>query len=157
MKSKPLPSQERLKELLNYDPDTGVFTWKTAVSNINVGDVAGHIKPHGYRHLGIDGNYYLAHRLAWVYMTGDDPGSLTVDHRNRVRSDNWFSNLRLATQQDQLRNKSAKGIHYSKRDRSWTAHIKLDGKKLHLGSFQCPWQAYDAYWTARKQYFGAFA
>ena len=74
-----LPSVERLKELLDYSPDTGVSTWNVKRNqNIDQGSVAGTVTSEGYRKIRIDGKKYSAHRLAWVYMTGDDPGELSV-------------------------------------------------------------------------------
>jgi Demerecviridae HNH endonuclease len=87
---------ERLKEILDYNPDTGVFKWRcrnNKKSRFKEGDVAGSLNRKGYRRVTVDGREYKEHRLAWFYMTGTWPKM--VDHKNRVRSDNRWDNLRL--------------------------------------------------------------
>jgi hypothetical protein len=82
---------ERLRELLNYDPDTGVFTWRVRpVHSHRVGDIAGSVRTtRGYRLIGVAGRVYKAHRLAWLYMMGEWPKD-QIDHINRDPSDNRF-------------------------------------------------------------------
>jgi hypothetical protein len=88
---------ERLKELLHYDPDTGMFTWRVNKGPFLAGDVAGRtVKTGKYWRVGIDGKRYIASRLAWLYMTGVWP-SYDIDHINRDRQDNRFCNLRDVT------------------------------------------------------------
>lgn len=86
-----------LRSCLAYDPDTGVFT-RLKTDNPNpaavVGGVAGHVQPHGYRHIRVGDHRYLAHRLAWFYVYGVWPAD-EIDHINRDRDDNRISNLRL--------------------------------------------------------------
>lgn len=99
---------ERLRELLSYDPETGVFRWKVKLANrAPVGSVAGNANrtPWGvywvvsHQHRG-----YPAGRLAWLYMTGEWPKE-QIDHINRDPSDNRWANLREATCQENLFNK----------------------------------------------------
>lgn len=89
-------TQEILKRALHYDPETGLFTWLIAPSTrVKVGDVAGTVDGKGYIRIKYKGIKYAAHRLAFLYMTGEFPVD-QVDHKNRVRSYNKWSNLRLA-------------------------------------------------------------
>ena len=86
----------RLRELLQYDPETGVFTRLVKTSNgIKVGDVAGTADARGYILIRVDGWLHLAHRLAWLHMTCEWPKGM-IDHINGVRDDNRWSNLRRA-------------------------------------------------------------
>lgn len=87
---------ERLREVLEYDPAIGVFRWLIKpCGQISIGDIAGCRHGEGYVQIRVIGRIYLAHRLAWLYMTGEWPISL-IDHRNLDRSDNRWSNLREA-------------------------------------------------------------
>src|SRR5215813_12141516 len=83
-------THERLKELLSYDPKTGLFIWNSR------GAVAGTTDQEGYIQIHLDGKKYRAHRLAYLYMTGEMPTQI-LDHINRVRSDNRWGNLRPVT------------------------------------------------------------
>ena len=95
---------ERLREVLDYGPDTGVFTWKIRTnSRVKVGDVAGALRPDGYIQISIDGRLHRAHRLAWLYVTGESPPD-QIDHINGVRDDNRIANLRLATSAENKQN-----------------------------------------------------
>jgi hypothetical protein len=99
-------TQERLKEILHYDPETGMWTWikERKYMNILVGSIAGTVKSNGYLYIGIDRKQYRASRLAFLYMTGKLPPD-EVDHKNRVRLYNRWSNLRLVTHSENQQNK----------------------------------------------------
>jgi hypothetical protein len=97
-------TQERLKELLRYEPETGWFTWRLASSIANIGDRAGGHHGHGYRQIGLDYKKYLEHSLAVFYMTGEWPKD-EVDHINGKKDDNRWVNLRLATRSENGHNK----------------------------------------------------
>jgi len=85
---------DRLRELLDYDTETGLFRWKTPTNNrITVGSLAGQNHPKGYTRIGVDGAKYLAHRLAWLYVHGVWPIN-QIDHINRMKTDNRINNLR---------------------------------------------------------------
>ena len=103
-KYRPLPSRERLKEILNYDPETGVFTRALNRRRWKEGQIMG-TESCGYVSINVDYVIYRAHRLAWMYMTGEDPQT-GIDHVNGNRSDNRWSNLRLANQSQNGRNRT---------------------------------------------------
>lgn len=127
-------TQERLKKLLDYDPLTGVFTWKVSKSkSIRIGRIAGFINFFGYRMISIDNKQYREHRLAWLYIYGEFPQHGT-DHVNHVRNDNRISNLRDVKQSENVRNAEMRkdntsgitGVSWDKRDNKWHAQIKVD-------------------------------
>jgi len=90
-------TQQELKELLHYNPETGIFTRKTKVNrNKVIGSIAGTTDFHGYVAIAIDGKKYKAHRLAWLYMYGKFPDNC-IDHINNITTDNRIVNLRDAT------------------------------------------------------------
>lgn len=162
-------TQARLKELVHYDPETGVFTWLVWRPNgIKVGDEAGVVrKDTGYRLIKIDYRSYIASRLAWLYMTGSFPPS-RVDHEDTDKLNNRWCNFRLATASQNAansrlsqRNTSGfKGVHYAKNRTSfkkWAAHIRVDGVLKTLGYFAKPEEAHVAYTEAARAAFGAFA
>jgi hypothetical protein len=144
VKNTPKLTAERLREMLHYDPETGVFTSKShRTSNATAGKVAGWVRPNGYRQISVDGFRYRAHRLAWVYMTGGWPQD-DVDHINRFRDDNRWVNLRAATRGENLQNASlshrnvsgCKGVTpHPKSAGRWVVHIRVNNKHMYLGSF----------------------
>lgn len=97
MKAKPLPTQERLHELFDYSIVTGEFWWREPGKGRDHNKPAGWQDNEEYHGIGVDGVTYKAHRLAWMYVTGEDPGDLHVDHVNGIRDCNAFHNLQLLT------------------------------------------------------------
>jgi hypothetical protein len=98
MTTKQSLTQDRLKEVLHYDPETGVFTWKTHIATkVLVGDIAGTVDHTGQRRIGIDRKGYTASRLAYLYMTGEHP-SRYVMHTNGIRADDRWENLKLSAE-----------------------------------------------------------
>ena len=153
MKFKPLPSFEVVDELLHYDQQTGDLTWKKSTCNRNsVGSIAGSTHSSGYRFISINYQSYKAHRLAWLLATGQDPDSMTVDHKNRDRSDNRFSNLRLATSSQQLENQVSNGCDYNRQKCKWRARIN----DIFLGYFDSRHEARQAYLEAKQELHGEF-
>jgi hypothetical protein len=159
-------TQERLKEVLTYAPDTGVFYWaKKTCAKVVVGKEAGCISPRGYRHIRIDGTLHLAHRLAWLFSHGSIPDGMQVDHINRDKSDNRISNLRLATNAENARNQDGhrrrasafKGVFWDKTGKNWGARICVDRTHKYLGGFPTEKQAAAAYDRAAAQFHGEFA
>jgi hypothetical protein len=95
-------TQERLKQLLHYDPETGVFTWAVGRKKAARNAVAGGLSDRGYFVIGVDGVRHRAHRLAWLYMHGAYPEQ--IDHENHVRSDNRLCNLRATNNAENHKN-----------------------------------------------------
>ena len=161
-------TQDRLKELLHYDPLTGQFIRIAKVARKTViGSVAGYVdKSHGYVSLSVDGKEYYGHRLAWLYMTGAWP-THTVDHHDRNRANNRFLNLRPATRTQNNQNMSVhegremhsahKGVTWHKGGNRWMAQINANGKHYYLGLFSNELDAADAYTQAAKRLHGEFA
>lgn len=151
-------TQARLKELLHYDLDTGVFTWLRPLSNrVRSGDKAGQPGADGYWRINVAGQSYLAHRLAWLYVTGRWPVQ-QIDHKNNIRNDNRFSNLRdvspsmnLENQQKPRSNNSTGflGVSHGKKGR-FRAIIKADGRYVALGTYDTPEEAHAVYLAAKR-------
>lgn len=152
-------TQERLKELLHYDPDTGVFTWRITKRAAKQGAVAGHVSSKGYRHISVDRKLYLAHRLAWLYQTGCWPLD-EMDHINRCRDDNRIANLREANRTINCQNTSLsknnrtghRGVGWHKSTGRWRARIQAQGKMMALGYFDDIEHAVAAYSAAARIY-----
>lgn len=142
---------EHLRSILSYDPETGAFTWLISPrNNVAVGDTTGvTAAPNGYCFVEISGRRYRAHRLAWLYVYGEWPSN-EIDHRNRVRHDNRWVNLRPATSKQNKENRSPdrrnksghRGISWHAGASKWQAHIA----HKYLGVFA----DLDAAVTARK-------
>ena len=159
MKNKSL-TQKRLREVLSYDPCSGVFIWYDQYGkgkNQSSGSVAGHKNSKGYLCITVDGNIYKAHRLAWLYMTGEWPKEV-IDHKDTVKDNNKFDNLREATlsenAQNQIKpsrnNKSGRlGVTWDKKQEKWAATICINGKNRRLGRFHDPDVAHAAYLAAK--------
>lgn len=155
---------ERLRALIDYNPETGSMVWKISTSNRNpVGSEAGTIMKHGYRHISIDGKRYLAHRLAWFYFHGSWPKE--IDHIDRDRSNNKLANLRLATRSQNSMNKGTRsdnksgvtGVTLHKGSQKWRATIHKDGKQVQVGMFETIEEAAKAYQEAANEMHGEFA
>jgi hypothetical protein len=152
-------TQERLKELLKYDIETGKFTWLVRSTRADVGQEAGVIMGEGYRTISVDGQKKLAHRLAWLYVHGTWPKG-QIDHINGVRSDNRLANLRDVTssqnlhnvQQPRSTNKTGyRGISIWK-GRKFLARITVKNRIIHLGIFDTAEAAYAARQAAEKKH-----
>lgn len=146
-------TQKRLKEILDYDPETGIFTYAKNHGRMKKGDRAGNINSHGYVNIKVLDRLWKAHRLAFFYMEGDTPGA--VDHINHVRTDNRWINLRPAdraingkNQRMGSNNKSGvTGVFWHKSAKKWVAQIRVNRKRVHLGSFA----SFDDAVAARKE------
>jgi hypothetical protein len=148
---------ERLRELLHYDPATGVFTWRVNRVRARAGNRAGCAHSRGYRRISIDGAAYFEHRLAFLYMTGAWP-KCEGDHENGKRADNRWENLRDATRAQQGQNRAARakgtsqrlGVSFFPQSGKWRAQISRDGRKYHLGIFPTEELAAAAYRGAKR-------
>jgi len=138
-------TQSRLRELLDYDPTTGIFVRKVKSNkNTIIGSIAGGINiSNGYAYIRVDKKRYRAHRLAWLYMFGVFPKN-EIDHINHIKLDNRISNLREATSLDNSRNSSRRksntsgttGVSWYSKTNKWVARIKINGKNIYLGYFK---------------------
>jgi hypothetical protein len=135
-------TQKRLKELLKYDPDTGLFTWLVNRSRkARFGLIAGYTDKQGYSKIIISGVSYKAHRLAWIYIYGSFPEN-GIDHINKNKSDNRIENLRDCDQSENMRNqklyKSNKsgvpGVMLRESSNRWLASISYNKKLIRLGN-----------------------
>lgn len=129
-------TQDRVKTLLSYDPDTGFLTWRKTNRR------AGTRHYSNYRNVFVDGRCYIEHRVIWLYAHGEWP-SVDIDHINRQRDDNRLQNLRLATREENCQNQPVRktnrsgrtGIYFHKISQKWAAVISVRKKQLHLGVF----------------------
>lgn len=150
-----------LRRILRYEPATGEFRWLAPGNRrIIVGSLAG-VRSHGYVRIKIDGRGYMAHRLAWLYMTGSWPEA-DVDHIDLERSNNAWANLRGATRRQNLANTKPrrcglKGASFDRERGKYVSHIRVAGKQRFLGRFDSEADAHAAYMAAANQAYGEFA
>jgi hypothetical protein len=153
---------ERLKEVLRYEPETGLFYRLVRSGPSMPGSIAGGKCGNGYVLISIDNKQHYAHRLAWLYITGKMPENL-IDHKNMDKADNRFQNLREATHSQNIANKKSygksgfKGVTWWARDNNWKAQIEVNGKNKHIGYFNTPEEAHEAYCVYQSQIAGEFA
>lgn len=160
-------TSDELRQLLDYDPKTGIFTWRMSTGSRAVaGSKAGSRNGgrDGYIRIMVSKRVYLAHRLAWLHTHGEWPED-QIDHRNGARDDNRLSNLRLATNSQNGANKrryannrsGAKGVYWRGQRGKWTADIQVNGNRKNLGLFTTKEAAAEAYRQAAEAVFGEFA
>jgi HNH endonuclease/AP2 domain len=155
------PSHELLLHVFDYDPLTGIFTWKNSYHKKRCGKIAGRML-QGYWKIKYKEVEYSAGPLAWFYVTGNWPEN-EIDHEDRNRSNNKFSNLRKATvnqnQANASRYNNALGYRGVTKNSigSWRAIIKFDNKSRHIGNYDTPEKAALAYDQAARNHFGPFA
>lgn len=156
-------TQQRLKELVNYDPNTGIFTVakNRKGSRNKVGDVLGS-NSNGYIEMQLDAKRYYAHRLAHLFMTGILPID-SVDHINRDKSDNRFVNLRIVSHIQNMQNDIKPRSHGSLKCRGiykyknqFRAKIVCNSKQIHLGTFASMQEASNAYLIAKSKFHPAY-
>jgi hypothetical protein len=148
-----------LREILNYDPDTGIFIWKNNFHKSRIGKVAGCLSKQGYRYIGISGENNLAHRLAWQYIYGVLPTN-NIDHINCNKDDNRINNLRDVTHAQNKQNMISPlkgnslgvlGVYYDLRRNRYYAAVKTNGVKKYLGTYKTAEEAYTAYVEAKRK------
>ena len=153
---------ERLRELLDYDPETGIFTYKTKRGIQLPGSIAGSKMVRGNWSIGLECRRHSAHRLAWLYMTGKWP-TLEIDHIDNNPLNNSWANLREVTSGQNSQNLRAPrkdnrsgylGVYrHGKNKRGddvWRSRIQVEGKVVHLGLFPSPELAHEAYVAAKR-------
>ena len=157
-------SRTEIKELFDYSSKTGVFINKINRSpTARKGCIAGSITDQGYIVINIKGNRHKAHRLAWLIMIGEWPEK-QIDHKNGIRDDNRWNNLRLATNSQNHANgklyknntSGYKGVIWSKEKKKWRADVRFYGETKFLGYYDNIKSAAEAYKKAAQKYFGNF-
>lgn len=153
-------TQKELKRQLYYNPNTGDFIRMVARSNCSIAGETIKTKPrHGYLHITVNSTLYPAHRLVWLYMTGEWPED-QIDHINHDKTDNRINNLREVTQQENsrnqcicIRNKSGvTGVHWDKERKRWHAQIYVSYRSKTLGRFDDKFEAICARKAAEVKY-----
>lgn len=153
-------TSQRLRRLLKYTPETGIFTWRVNRCRVVSGDEAGRITAYGYLSIKIDQVDYAAHRLAWLYMTGEWPVH-QIDHQDRVRLNNRWTNLRPATNKQNHENLSLTvrntsgfpGVRWDAQREKWYAFITSNGKMRNLGRHLTQIDAVAARLAAERELF----
>lgn len=151
----PTLTADRLRELVDYDKESGIFTWRLSRRRCRLGGIAGYTREDGYVFVRIDKRLYRAHRLAWLWSYGEFP-ALEIDHINRNPADNRLVNLREVDSSQNKQNIAArrdnrsgyKGVFKHSQTGRWVAQIQADGKAKHLGCFATPEEASLAYQRA---------
>lgn len=166
----PTFNSDYLKNIIDYDQNSGLFRWKcqdSAMPRIGPRSPLRKVGTHGkdgYIRVSINGRQYAAHRLAWMFVTGEWP-SLPMDHINRIRDDNRWGNLRLASPSQNSQNRGVqsnsksgvKGVFYGRKDKCWIAEICINYKKTRIGTFQSKEEARDCYLLFSRELYGQFA
>jgi hypothetical protein len=154
----------QVRKILKYNSATGSFIWLVSLPNgVTAGATAGRVSL-GYIRIGIDGRQYLAHRIAYLLMTGLWPKK-QIDHVNGAKSDNRWINIRAATVSQNIANSPKrsnntsgyKGASWNKERQKWAATISMNGKRMYLGRYSKIEDAYMVYVVAAKKYHREFA
>jgi hypothetical protein len=145
-----------LKRILTYCPNTGIFIWNISFRGYTANRVAGCVSKHtGYRYICYKGKNYLAHRLAWLWMTGQWPENL-IDHINKKTDDNSWDNLRLGTKQKNAQNLKVLPKGYYKQGNKYITRIRSEGINRIVGSYDTEVDAHNAYLIAKRKYHDFF-
>ena len=153
-------TQKELKEILSYDPEKGNFTWLVGKM---AGKKAAALQNKDYIHIKINTKFYLAHRLAWLYVNGRFP-NCQIDHINGIINDNRIANLRECSNSENnfnvgiMRTNTSgfKGVSWHKASGNWRAQINIDGRIMRLGGFATAELASEAYQTKAREFHGEF-
>lgn len=151
---------KRLRELLQYNEETGIFTWATRRQRVSIGSAVGALTDRGYVVIDVMGRRYKAHRLAWLYVFGEWPKG-DIDHINCHRADNRISNLRDVSRSVNRQNqRTAKagsvtgllGVSFDKDRRKYVAQININGKVKKIGRFDSAKTAHEAYLREKRKH-----
>jgi len=162
-------TQEELKRIIHYNPETGVFTRLIAYARgMSVGSILGSPDKDGYLRIHIYGKTYKSHRLAFLYMTGSIPKN-EIDHIDRIKSNNKWSNLRSASRKENAANQNKFktntsgyiGVRFDKKrhnsPKPWKVTIEVNGKKIHLGYYTTAKEGAIVFDLEAIKYRGVFA
>lgn len=158
------PEPIGLKEFMDYDCDTGIFTWKKhRCQTATPGRVVTNLDAKGYVTFGWNRHNYRAHHVAWWWVTGEMPQG-EIDHKNNIRHDNRFCNLRKASSTQNNHNRlkpvtntsGVKGVNWHKHRGAWVARVTVNGHRVHLGYFDELSAAERAVRDAREYLHGEF-
>lgn len=153
-------TQEYVKSIFTYCPETGLLYWKVFRRN-KIGNIAGYIdnsKGSGYWKVGMDGRYRAAHRIIWLFVYGYIPKE--IDHINGDRADNRLHNLREVTRSENQKNARVRsnntsgimGVHFFKSQKTWQVTIANKNKRYYLGSTKDFFEACCARKSAELKY-----
>lgn len=157
-------TQERLKELFEYLPETGQLRRLVTRSHLaKAGVIVGTVDGKGYLHVNLDKRFYRIHRLVWLYVHGEQPDQL--DHIDGDRKNNRVENLRPCTCQTNAGNAGLanhntsgfRGVSMNAKSGKWAAQIKIFGEQTYLGRYDTPEEAARVYDAAAIEHFGEFA
>lgn len=162
---KPMPSAEELRQLIHYNPDTGVLTSKVTRKGLVKGQIMGCDSPHRYLLIRFKGPQYIAHRLIYRIVTGIDLGQQEIDHINGNTKDNRWSNLRVVerlentwnTRKSKNNTSGVKGIDWVKNRSRWRARVAYNNKTFTLGLFSSIDDAVEAIAALREKLHAEFA
>ena len=154
-------SQHELQSIFEYDPFTGTVFWKQGRSNMIKGSIAGCIHPSGYKVVTVNSKTHKLHRIIWNMFVGPIPKGFYIDHINGNKIDNRIENLRLATNSQNQQNRPApknsssgyRGVTWHKAAKKWMSRICCNGKRITIGLFETPEDAYKAYQREAKKLF----
>jgi hypothetical protein len=151
-------SIEAMKQLLSYDSETGEFIWTDKAPTKVAGKPANAKDSLGYICLRVDGKMYKAHRIAWAFVYGEWP-ELHIDHINGDPSDNRICNLREVDRHANMQNERKARLNNKSgylgvcpNGGNWRAEIRVDGKKINLGTYKTPKEAHEAYVVAKRKF-----
>lgn len=153
------PTVEEIKKVLWYDKESGLFLARFAARNYKPWRQIGSIESKGYLQIKVGKKLYMAQRLAWKYVTGDDPGNFQIDHIDLNKTNNSFSNLRLVTNKQNcenrkinVRNKTGhRGVYM--RGKRYVAEICHNYVRIKIGKYDTLQEAIDAVTNKRKELF----
>lgn len=150
-------AMDSLRNLLSYEPTTGVFTWLVSRGRVKAGDIAGAVHCNGYIRIQVSGKNILAHRLAWFFTCGAFP-AMQIDHINGDKRDNRIENLRDVT--PLVNSQNMRGARAGSKSGllgvepykgKWRARIRINGKRVSLGCMDSKEDAHSAYVGAKRQ------